>query len=263
MYIMKKQSLRVAVLFFCAVFAGMFASCGKYYGEPTTKHYSISGNYTELNISHAFDVTVSETATDAVVTVPEDLHSKLKLEVKNGTLYIGFTRSIIVSYSECKVVLPVNMQLEDLELSGASSFRGNLQGTSSDIEISGASEFYGDVTASDIDFEISGASDYKGTVVCDEVDMNLSGASNATIQGACTGTMDIDVSGASNLHAIDFNTDAVTGSLSGSSDADVTVCSRIAVNVSGASDLTYGTSSPACHPTFGCTLSGSSTAAPR
>ena len=260
---MKKKNLRLTVLFFCATLTGMFASCSKFYGDPTTMNYPINSNYTKLDVSHAFDVTVSADVTDAVVTVPEDLHSKLKLEVKDGTLYIGFTRSWIVASGDCKVVLPLNMQLKDLELSGASSFIGNLQGVTSDIEVSGASKFYGDVVAADVDMEVSGASKFEGGLMCDEVEMDISGASTATIHGACTGTMEMEVSGASDLHAVEFNTDAVTGSLSGSSDADVTVCSRIAVSVSGSSDLTYGTSSPACRPTFACTLSGSSTATPR
>ena len=48
-----------------------------------------------------------------------------------------------------------------------------------------------------------------------------------------------------------------------SKDADVTVCSSIAVNVSGSSELTYGTSSPECHPDFRGTTSGSSSITPR
>ena len=258
---MKKHILIPAVLL--AAFAGLFASCSKYYGEPTTMHYSINGSYTKLVVSHAFDVTVSDDVTDAVVTVPEDLHSKLKLKVKDGTLYIGFTSSWIVTNSECTVILPRNVQLKDLELSGASTFHGDLLGGSSDIELSGASEFYGDVTAASVDFEISGASNVNSTVVADNVDADISGASKVTFKGVCTGTMDIDVSGSSNLYASLFNTDAVIGELSGSSDADVTVCSRIAVAVSGSSHLTYGTSSPSCHPTFGCTTTGSSSVSSR
>ena len=255
---MKKHFLIPAALLFCAAFVGLFASCSKYYGEPTTQNYPINGSYTKLDVSHAFDVTVSDAVTQAIVTVPEDLHSKLKLEVKNGTLYIGFTRSWIVAGSDCTVILPPNAQLKDLELSGASSFTGNLQGVTSDIELSGASDFYGNVTASDVDFEISGASSYNGIVACDEVDVDLSGSSTLTIQGACSGKMEMGVSGASQVKASGFDTDAVTGSLSGSSDADVTVCSLLKVNVSGASDLTYGTSSSDCHPTVNCQVSGSS-----
>lgn len=260
---MKKNTLTTTALLLCAAIAGLFSSCTKNYGDPVTINYAIDGTYTGLDISHAFDVTVSDDVTEAVVTVPEKLHSKLKFKVKNGVLSIGFTSTFILTNDDLTVVLPRNTELKDLELSGASSFHGDLNGTSSDVEISGASEFYGDITASEVDFEISGASSYTGTVNCDEVDADISGSSKATIHGVCTGTMDFDISGSSNLNAIYFNTDAVTGDLSGSSDADVTVCSRIAVNVSGASELTYGTSSPDCHPDYGCTTSGSSTVRPR
>lgn len=258
---MKKKILIPAVLL--AAFAGLVTSCSKYYGDPVTQNYAISGNYSKLDVSHAFDVTVSDDVTEAVVTVPERLHGKLKIRVKEGVLEIGFKSNLTVSGRQCTVVLPRNTQLRDLELSGASTFRGDLQGGESDIEISGASEFYGNVTATDVEFDISGSSTYKGAVSCDKVDVELSGSSNATLSGACTGTMDIHVSGSSKLDAIYFDTDAVTGSLSGSSDADVTVCNRIAVSVSGASDLTYGTSSIGCRPTYGCTTSGSSSVTPR
>lgn len=260
---MKKHFLIPAALLFCAAFAGLFASCSKYYGEPTTEHYSIDGSYTKLDISHAFDVTVSDDVTDAVVTIPEELHSKLKLKVKDGTLYIGFTSSWITTSADCKVLLPRNAQLKDLELSGASSFRGDLQGTTSDVELSGASEFYGNIAAHSVEFDISGASDANCNVSADVVDAEISGASKVILKGACVGTMDIDVSGASDLFASEFDTDVVTGDLSGSSDADVTVCDRIAVEVSGASHLTYGTSSPDCRPAYGCTTSGSSSVTPR
>lgn len=260
---MKNPSLRLAALFFCAAFAGMFASCSYYYGEPTTMDYPIDGSYTRLEVSHAFDVSVSETATQAVVTVPEELHSKLKLEVKNGTLYIGFTRNLVVSNQKCAVVLPLNPQLTDLDLSGASTFYGDLKGTSSDIDLSSASDFFGNVEAADVNFEISGASTYKGNVNCDLMDIELSGAATATLHGTCTGIMEIEVSGASDLHAFEFNTETVSGSLSGASDADVTICNRIAVSVSGASDLTYRTSSPDCHPVYNCTTSGGSTVTTR
>lgn len=260
---MNKHYFKAAAVIFCAAFAGLFASCTKFYGDPTTEHYTLNGSYTKIDISNAFDVTVSPGVSDAVVTLPEDLHSKLKLKIKDGTLYIGFTNGWFVTANECTVVLPVNMQLADLDLSGASSFYGNLQGASSEVEISGASEFHGNITAATVDMEISGASNYKGTVNCDEADVDLSGASEATIEGACTNTMDINVSGTSGLNAASFNTDAVTGWLSGASKADVTVCNRIAVNVSGASRLTYGTSSTSCRPTYGCTTSGSSSVSPR
>lgn len=260
---MNKHYIKFAAIFTVFAVTALFASCSKYYGELTTQNYPIEGNYTKLDISNAFDVTVSDDVTEAVVTVPEDLHSKLKLKVEKGTLYIGFTPSIIVAGNDCTVVLPRNASLEDLEVSGASSFRGDLQGTSSEIEISGASAFYGNVTSSTVEFDISGASTVNVNLLADNIEADVSGASKVTFEGDCTGTMDMDVSGSSNMYAPNLNTDIVKGSLSGSSTADVTVCSRIAVAVSGASTLTYGTSSQECHPSWGCTTSGSSSIIPR
>lgn len=242
---------------------GVLSSCSKFYGDPVTKDYPVVGNYTKIAVSHAFDVTVSDDVTDAVVTMPEDLHGKLKLETKGGTLYIGFNSRVIGLSSECKVILPANPQVKDIDLSGASSFRGDLQGTSSEVELSGSSDFYGNITAQKVEIDLSGSSEMWCTVDADKIEIELSGASDANINGTCTGTMDIDVSGSSNLKAAGLNTDAVKGELSGSSDADVTVCSRIAVKVSGASDLTYGLSSPECRPEYRCTTSGSSNVTPR
>ena len=260
---MKRTIIHLSATLICVAMAGIFGSCSKFYGEPTTQNYTINGSYTKLDISHAFDVTVSDEVTQAVVTVPEELHSKLKLEVRNGTLYIGFTRNLIVSGSQCTAILPLNPQLKDLELSGASSFVGDLQGVTSDVEVSGASDYKGSINATKVEFDISGASSAKCTVFCDQAEADVSGSSDLNLTGACTGIMDIDVSGSSRLNAIPFNTDAITGELSGSSDADVTVCNRIAVSVSGASDLTYGTSSPDCRPEYRCTTSGSSSVTPR
>lgn len=256
---MKTNIIIPAMALLAIAMVCLYASCTKDYGEPTTQNYPITESYTKLEVSHAFDVTVSDNITEAIVTVPEELHGKLKLKVTNGTLHIGFTSTWINTDKECSVVLPRNAQLKDLELSGASSFRGDLQGNSSDVELSGASEYYGNIVAADVDIDLSGASTYRGMVSCDEADVNFSGASSALVEGACTGTMDIEISGASDLHASQFNTDIVKGNLSGASDADVTVCRRIAVTLSGASNLTYGTSSSSCNPTDDCTTSGGST----
>lgn len=254
---MKKLSLFSAAL--CVVVAGLLASCSKFYGEPVTKEYPVEGAYTKIDISDAFDVTVSDSITEAVVTVPEELHKKLKFQVVDGVLEIGYTSNTAFVNYNATVLLPGNPQLKDLELSGASSFRGDLNGSSSEIDISGASNFYGNINAAKVEFEVSGASDaYIFSISADEVEAEISGSSNLTLFGACTGAMDIEVSGASNLRAAACATDSVSGKVSGASNADVTVCNLIKVDLSGASDLTYGTSSPDCRPDYRCSTSGAS-----
>ena len=229
---MKQTLLLLAA---CALLFG----CTKDYGNPTTKDYSISGDYTCLSVSHAFEVTVSDQVSSAQVTVGERAHDRVEVYVKNGTLHIGFKLGTVYT-GTAKAVIPTNTNIRELDLSGASSFNGNLNGN-------------------DVDIDLSGASTYSGTVTATDIDIDLSGASVATLRGSCQNIMDMNLSGASDLYAGNLDAQAVKGDLSGASTADVTCCTSLNVTLSGASELTYGTVSSSCNPTVNCPTSGSST----
>lgn len=220
----------------------LFFGCTKDWGDPATRNYPVNAPYTKLDVSNAFEVTVSDQVTDVVVTVGELAHDRVVVRVVDGELQIGFKPN--TNYSgKAKAVIPAAV-LRKLDLSGASSFTGDLRGD-------------------DVDIELSGASTYRGNVEATELDIDLSGASDAIISGVCQTKMDIDLSGASTLKAADLSAMSVYGEMSGASDADVTVCSALNVELSGASTLTYGTSSEDCHPNVNCPASGSSVVKPR
>ena len=220
----------------------LFFGCTKDWGAPATKNYPINGAYTKLDVSGAFDVTISDQVPDVVVTVGELAHDRVVVKVVDGELQIGFKPN--TNYSgKAKAVIPAAVRRK-LDLSGASSFTGDLRGD-------------------DVDIELSGASTYRGNVEATELDIDLSGASDAIISGVCQTKMDVDLSGASTLKAADLSAMSVYGEMSGASDADVTVCSALNVELSGASTLTYGTSSEECHPNVNCPASGGSVVKPR
>ena len=228
----------LVILSLCALFFG----CTKDWGTPATKNYPVNAPYTKLDVSNAFEVTVSDQVTDVVVTVGEQAHDRVVVKVVDGELQIGFKPN--TNYSgKAKAVIPAAV-LRKLDLSGASSFTGDLRGD-------------------DVDIELSGASTYRGTVEATELDIDLSGASDAILSGACQTKMEIDLSGASTLKAANLSAMSVYGEMSGASDADVTVCSDLNVKLSGASTLTYGTYSDECHPNINCPASGSSVVKPR
>ena len=219
-----------------------FFGCTKDWGTPATKNYPINGAYTKLDVSNAFEVTVSDQVTEVVVTVGELAHDRVVVKVVDGELQIGFKPN--TNYSgKAKAVIPAAV-LRKLDLSGASSFTGDLRGNN-------------------VNIELSGASTYRGSIEAAELDIDLSGASDAIINGVCQTKMEIDLSGASSLKAADLSAMSVYGKMSGASDADVTVCSALNVELSGASTLTYGTSSEECHPNINCPASGSSDVKPR
>ena len=229
----------LVILSLCALFFG----CTKDWGTPATRNYPINGAYTKLDVSNAFKVTVSDQVTDVVVTVGELAHDRVVVRVVDGELQIGFKPNTMYN-GKAVAVIPANANLSDLELSGASSFTGDLRGD-------------------DVDIELSGASTYRGTVEATELDIDLSGASDAILSGACQTKMEIDLSGASTLKAANLSAMSVYGEMSGASDADVTCCFNLNVKLSGASTLTYGTSSEECHPNVNCPASGGSVVKPR
>lgn len=229
----------IILLSLCVLFFG----CTKDWGSPTTKNYPINGSFSGLDVSNSFHVTVSDEVTDVVVTVGEMAHDRVIVKVTDGELRIGFKPNTRYN-GTAKAVIPANVSLNDLDLSGASTFVGDLNGQ-------------------DVDINLSGASTFRGNVEADEIDLDLSGASNAFINGRCQNKMEINLSGASTLKAANLNAQSVLGHMSGSSFADVTVCTLLNVELSGASTLAYGTISDDCHPNVNCPSSGSSTVRPR
>lgn len=234
---MKKTLIMISL---CALLFG----CTKDWGVPTTRNYPINGAFTELDVSNAFQVTVSDQVTDVVVTVDDMAHEKVVVKVVNGKLQIGFKPNTWYNGTKAVAVIPATDNLRGIELSGASSFTGNLNGH-------------------DVDIDLSGASHYQGSVDADEIDLDLSGASKAVMSGFCLEKMDVDISGASTLNASLLETPSVFGDISGASTADVTICSNLKVNLSGSSTLIYGLISPDCNPVIDCPCSGASIVRPR
>lgn len=218
-----------------------FCSCTEWEGDPITQEFSADGNYTELVVQDAFDVTVSETVSQVTITAGENIMSKVRV-VREGDELKIYLKGWTVSSGEMKVLLPYNPNLKSVELSGASDFRSNYALTGHEVEV-----------------ELSGASDFYGFVEADELDLNVSGASNATIEGVVN-KLDMNISGSSDLEQkiVDNRYSLVCNqcecSISGSSDAYIHCDGAIRGSVSGSSSLNYtGNAS-----TTGCSVSGSS-----
>ena len=224
-----------------AVILTAFCGCSKMDGDPITKEFSITGSYTALDVDDAFDVTVSDTVSQAVVTAGDNIISKVRVEKDGNTLKI-YLKGWTVSHSKMNVTLPYNPDLTSVDLSGASGFRSSftLQGQKIEIECSGASDFYGFVEA-------------------DELELDLSGASDATIDGTAN-KLGMDISGSSDLKQkiVDNRYSLVCNqckcSISGSSDVYIHCDGTISGSVSGSSNLHY-TGNAA---TSGCSTSGGS-----
>ena len=254
----------------------LLAACEKEENYFTMK-YPIAGDYTKLDVSHAFDVVVCDTVTEAVVTTSERLQRYVVVKVEDGVLTIKLRPNLLVRSRDSKVLLPRNEKLCEVELSGASSFTGDLKGDKIEVDLSGASDFYGSlqgvtkvelemsgssdfngaIQGEEVNIDIAGASDIEGSIDADNIEVEASGSSTVKVTGSCLNNLDIDLSGSSDFLAPMMECRNVQGEMSGSSDAEFLVCESLRVSLSGSSSIVYGI--PAgCSPIIQCSTSGSS-----
>lgn len=272
---MKKHLIILSTL---VLFA--FSGCQKFAGDPITKDFSISGAYNALEVEDAFNVTVSEEATQVTITAGENVMPNVVVETVENTLKIYLKGWHTNLGKDMTVVLPYNFDLRSVDLSGASEFHSEygLESNKVEVGLSGASDFYCDIDADEVDINLSGASNFIGEVLADEIEMDLtgssnikgyvealdldlelSGASDATLEGQVDMLM-INLSGASNIKkTVNGNRyglvcDQCEGSVTGASNVYIHCDGSIKVNLSGASDLYY-TGNAA---TTGSTISGGS-----
>lgn len=215
--------------------------CTKWGGEPVTKDFDIEGNYTKLTVEDAFDITVSDAATKAIVTANERDMPKIIVE-ESGDELCMYLKGWSLGHGKIQVILPYNPELKSVNLSGASDFTSDFVFTGQRVEVS-----------------LSGASDFNGRVETEELKLTLSGSSEATVKGQ-TGILGLELSGSSDLvRKTDGNRyalwcDKCECAISGSSDAFIHCDGEITGSISGSSRLHFTGNAF----TADCDVSGSS-----
>ena len=126
----------------------------------------------------------------------------------------------------------------DGEISGASTLKGILNGGEMDIQVSGASTVNIDSVADDVALEVDGASTVKGSLAGGDVNVDLSGASTVELTGT-GGDLRIDASGASHVRLGEFAVNNADIIFSGASSGAVDCSGTMDIDVSGASRLSY------------------------
>lgn len=182
-------------------------------------------NFHAVHLSSAFDVFITQSNEEAVaVSATESkFRERIKVEVRNGVLYIDFDSKGMgwgSGNKKLKAYISVK-QIDALTISGAC-----------DVFISGT------LKASELTLNQSGASDLKGRIEVNKLKVELSGASDVSITGSAT-QLSIDASGASNFKGYDLVTDICNVKASGASDIKITVNKELSAFASGASDVNY------------------------
>ncbi|MBN9381463.1 MAG: DUF2807 domain-containing protein [Chitinophagaceae bacterium] len=109
------------------------------------------------------------------------------------------------------------------------------------LSASGASNIFVDgvIAAVSLNIDLAGASDFKGAIDVRELKLDLSGASDARITGTVSGLTTVNSSGASDLKGFDLVTETCNAHATGASDIRITVNKELNVHASGASGVYY------------------------
>ena len=214
---------RRALLVLAAAIAA--AGCGEeeraVSGGTASRRVDVAG-VTRLEVDAGFDVRVGVGQPEvAVVTYDEGIAELIDVGVAGGTLQVRLKPTdAIEDWPDPRAEVTVR-RLEGIRVAGGSTVTvaTRIEGPALRLELSGSS-----LVAADLGVERA-----EGTV---------SGASRLELTGTA-GALELDGSGASNLALTGLAVDDLDIQLSGASRADVQTDGTIAVQLSGASQLTY------------------------
>ncbi len=184
------------------------------------------GSFHSIVISNAFDVIIKQGNEEAVVVSANEIkyRDRIKVKVEGDVLHIYYENEGKWKWGnedrKLRAYISVK-QLDFIEASGACDIKidGALNGNNLKVQLSGATSFKGEVDYNNLLIEQSGASDSK-----------LSGK---------VANLNIQVSGASDFKGFDLIADNCIAFASGASDIKITVNKDLRVDASGASDVEY------------------------
>lgn len=192
--------------------------------DPLAQVRDPGGSFTEISVSSSVDLYLSNDDREMVVVSAREpqFRDRIITRVNGNRLEIYFNSKGMNQWT-------------DLRLKAYVSFK-----TLSRIRASGSSDIFvnGVLKADALSIELSGSSDFSGAVDVGVLKLNQSGSSDSKLSGRA-GEVWIDLSGASDVKAFDLDAKKCTISLSGSSDASMTVNGDLSVIASGASDVRY------------------------
>lgn len=188
--------------------------------NEATSIYDVNTSYKSLSVRSAIKVDYRHDIDKIQIIADSSILPKIK--VVHDEDGIEIYASSFKSPFKVTALVPASKELENIEISGASSF-------SSDEEIK----------AEELDIEVSGASKFEANINCQSLKASVNGASSANIGGKAVNA-EINVSGASKLSSENLNTDYADVDISGASKAEIICNKNITGDVSGASKLSFG-----------------------
>ncbi|HEX4852063.1 MAG TPA: head GIN domain-containing protein [Puia sp.] len=184
----------------------------------------ISG-FHAIHVSNAIELYLSQGEEETVAVSASEIkyRDRIRTEVKDGVLKIWYEKdgwlwdhghNKIRAYVSCK-------KLDQLNASGASN-----------VYVDGT------LSGENLNIDLSGASDFKGIVKFNTLKLDQSGASDVSITGSAA-NLTIRASGASDVKGYGLVTENCNVQASGASDIRISVNKELVARASGASSIYF------------------------
>jgi len=221
-----KATRTITLLLGFLIFAGsgLMAGCipegVKGNGDVVKEKRDVS-EFTSLKVSSAFTVFLVQGKTESLtIEADKNLMEHIKTVVKGDRLTISTSEKGINKYEKLNIYLTFE-ELEMIDVSGAVTIIGE-----------------GPMTFDELDLEGSGASEIKMEMEVAVLNADFSGASEIELIGSAKSVM-FETSGASEIDAYDFIIEHLELDVSGASEARIHVTVNLEVEVSGAASVKY------------------------
>jgi predicted small secreted protein len=193
-------------------------------GHVITQTRSVSG-FNAVSFAGMGDMTIVQGSSEGLTIEAEDnVLDRIKTEVKNGTLYIGFERDNWQDVIRPTRAIRFNLNLRNLnglDISGLGNINlAKLKGEEVTLKMSGA----GSVKIEQLE---------ASSITC-----NMSGAGNVELTGKVT-SQSITMSGLGNYSGGDLQSQQAKIVLSGAGGANVWATETLDVRISGAGSVSY------------------------
>ena len=219
--------MKLASLLFISIL--FLSSCRFINGERITGDGRITSRevstpaFNSLEVQGAMHVQLRQDGKHAVrVETDANLQEYVDVFESGGTLVVRPRKGVNLNPSKDVVVYVSGPAFDHIDVSGASRLVSENAIT----------------TNSELTVEASGATEIKMEVNVPKLYADVSGSSHMDLKGRA-GSFSLESSGASDVKAIDLQTDISTMDISGASSAEITAAKELDVEASGASHVAY------------------------
>jgi Putative auto-transporter adhesin, head GIN domain len=217
----KKIFLKVLLLVAAITLTACNAGLIKGSGDLVTETRQVS-NYDRITLSGSGEVIVTQSGSESLsIETDDNVMKHIKVEVKNGTLTLGFEEGF-------KLVAPSRLVFSV----GVDDLTG--------LAISGSGDVESDRIETDrLDVTVSGSGDVQiGALTASEVIANISGSGEINLEGDAD-SQDVTISGSGKYLVGDVCSASVKVNISGSGDATVCATEALDSEISGSGSVNY------------------------